>query len=73
MNFESEVVEIQRLLVFDIDLKATPTHWWGTHKENIYNWFKCKRLLHIRFDVEQENKGLEKYEVFGKPKEHVDK
>jgi hypothetical protein len=49
MKFELEVVEIQRLPVLDISLKATPSHWWGTHKEKINNWFQCKRLLCIRF------------------------
>ena len=72
MKFELEVVENKRLRVLDIALKATPTHWWGTHKETINNWFHCKRLLCIRFDTEQENKCLEKYDVIGQPKEHVD-
>jgi hypothetical protein len=34
-KFELEVFEIWRLLVLDISLKSTPTHWWGTHKGNI--------------------------------------
>jgi hypothetical protein len=48
-KFELEILENQRLLALDIALKATPTCWWGAHKENIKNWFQCKRLLHIRF------------------------
>jgi hypothetical protein len=73
LEYVPEVVENQRLLVLDISLKDTPSHWWGTHKENINNWFQCKRLLHNRFDAEQENMVLEKYDGFGQPKEHVDK
>ena len=72
MEFES-VVENQILPVLDIALKATPSHWWGTHKEKINNWFQCKRLLRIRFGAEQENKILVKHDGFGKPKEHVDR
>jgi hypothetical protein len=32
INFESYVLENQRLLVLYITLKETPTRWWGTHK-----------------------------------------
>jgi hypothetical protein len=52
-------------LVLDISLKATFALWWGTHKENINDWYQCKRLLHIRFGVEQENKHMEKYDRRG--------
>ena len=51
-KFELEVLESQRLLVLDISLKTTPAHWWGTHKENIHDWYQCKRLLRIRFGAE---------------------
>jgi hypothetical protein len=37
MNFELEVMENRRLPTLDIALKATPTCWWGTHKEKINN------------------------------------
>jgi hypothetical protein len=44
------------LLSLDIALKDTPARWWGTHKETITDWYQCKRLLCIRFDIEQKNK-----------------
>ena len=72
MKFEL-VVESYILPILYISLKATPTHWWGTHKENINNWFKCKRLLRIRFGAEKELKYQEKYDGIGQPKEHVDR
>jgi hypothetical protein len=31
---EDEVLENQRLLALDLALKATPTIWWGAHKEH---------------------------------------
>jgi hypothetical protein len=65
MKFELEVVEDQILPVLDISLKATPTRWWGTHKENINNWYQCKMLLHIRFNVKQEHRYKEKYDGIG--------
>jgi hypothetical protein len=37
MKFELEVVENKILIVLDISLKATPAHWWGTHKKNMIN------------------------------------
>jgi len=73
MKYEVEVMEIQILQELYISLKYTPTRWWGTHKENIKNWFRCKRLLCIRFDTEQEHIYEEKYEGFGQPQEHVEK
>jgi hypothetical protein len=51
-KFELEFLEIQRLLFLDINLKETPTRWLGTHKENIHDWYQCKRLLHIIFGEE---------------------
>jgi hypothetical protein len=51
-QYEDEVLESQRLLALDLALKATPTRWWGAHKETITNWYQCKQLLHIRFGAE---------------------
>jgi hypothetical protein len=73
VKFELEVVQSQRLPVLDYALKYTPAHWWGTHKENINNWFQCKRLLRIRFDAQQEHKYQEKCDGIGQPKEHIDR
>jgi len=64
-KFELEVLKSQRLLVFYISLKETPTHWWGTHKERIHDWYQCKRLPRIRFGAEQENKYMQKYDRIG--------
>jgi len=57
----------------DISLKETPACWWGNHKENINDWYQDKILLHIIFGAEQEKKYMEKYNVIGKPKEHMDR
>jgi hypothetical protein len=42
MKYEVEVMENQILPALDISLKDTPAIWWGTHKENINNWFSAK-------------------------------
>jgi hypothetical protein len=34
-QYEDKVLENYRLLALDLSLKATPTRWWGTHKETI--------------------------------------
>jgi hypothetical protein len=39
-KFELEIIEIQRLLVLYISLKATPAHWCGIHKEKIHDWYQ---------------------------------
>jgi hypothetical protein len=72
-KFELEVLESQRLPFLDISLKATPVRWWGTHKENIQNWYQCKILLCIRFSAGRENKYMEKYDGMGQPREHIDR
>jgi hypothetical protein len=51
-QYEDEVLENQRLLALDLALKATPARWCVPHKETITDWYKCKRLLCIRFGTE---------------------
>jgi hypothetical protein len=51
-QYEDEALENQRLLALDLELKATPAIWWGTHKDIITKWYQCKQLLCIRFDAE---------------------
>jgi hypothetical protein len=45
----------------------------GIHKEKIHNWYQCKRLLRIRFDEEQEDRYVEKFDGMGQPREHVER
>ena len=72
-KFELEFFESHRLPVLDISLKATPACWWGTHKENIHDWYQCKILLHIRFGAEHENTYMEKYDGIGQPKKNINR
>jgi hypothetical protein len=72
-QYEDEVLENQRLLALDLALKATPTRWWGTHKETITDWYQCKRLLRIRFGAEHEYNKQQKYEGQEAPTEHLAK
>jgi hypothetical protein len=60
MNIELEAVENKILPILDMALKATLSRCWGTHKENINNWYQCNRLLHIIFDAKHENRLVEK-------------
>jgi hypothetical protein len=68
-QYEDEVLENQRLLVLDLTLKATPSRWWGEHKETIT---ECKRLLCIRFGVEQIGNKQHKYDRLGTPTKHLE-
>jgi hypothetical protein len=70
-QYEDEVLENQRLLELNLALKATPTRWWGAHKETITNWYQCKRLLRIRFNTTQKNNKQKKYEGLGTPGKHL--
>jgi hypothetical protein len=71
-QYEDEFLENYRMLALDIALKATPTRWWGTHKETIIDWYQCKRLLCIRFGTEQKNNKKRKYDGQGAPMEHLE-
>jgi hypothetical protein len=63
----------QRLLSLDISLKETPSRWWGVHKETIQDWYQCKQLMHIRFDVEQGSTTVKNYDGRGALVEHLEK
>lgn len=40
-EYEREIPEEQRLQALDVDLRYTPTRWWGTRKRYISDWQKC--------------------------------
>ena len=43
-----EIVPVQQLLLaLDESLKATPSRWWGTHKNNIAKWVQCHTLMTV--------------------------
>ena len=67
MKFELEVVESLILPILYIEMKATPSCWWGAQKENINNSFQCKRLLHLRFGIERGSNTILKYDGKGIP------
>ena len=47
------MLELQRILALDVALKDTPTRQWETHKQMIYDWEQCNRLMIVHFgDVE---------------------
>jgi hypothetical protein len=51
-EFELHIPEQKRLLALDISLRANPVKWWETHNEGIYDWKHCKRLMQIKFGIE---------------------
>jgi hypothetical protein len=61
-QYEDEVLENQRLLALDIELKETPTIWWGAQKETIKDWYQCEWLFRIRFGAEQKRNKKHKYD-----------
>jgi hypothetical protein len=71
-QYEDKVLENHRFLELDLALKATPTRWWGAHKETITEWYQCKRLLRIRFGVEHTGNKQPKYDGLGTPAERLE-
>ena len=51
-EFEGLVIEPQCLSALDYVLKATPARWWGTHKQSIFEWLQCIRIMEIKFGYE---------------------
>jgi hypothetical protein len=54
-------------------LKATPARWWGAHKETIQDRYQCKRLLRIRFCIEQGRNKMKRYDGKGTLAENLEK
>ena len=69
-EFEEKFFELQRMLALDVALKATPTRWWETHKQMIFNWEQCHRLMMVRFgDLKVYHAGI--YEGPNDPTSHL--
>jgi hypothetical protein len=69
-DFEESVPMQQRLLAMDEALKATPTRWWGTHKNNITDWVQCRTLMTTQFSSQVEGFKV-RYIGRSFPKDHV--
>jgi hypothetical protein len=54
LEFEEIVPVQQRLLALDEALKAMPTIWWGTNKNNIVEWMQCRTLMTVHFSNQVE-------------------
>jgi hypothetical protein len=67
------VLDNQRLLSLDIELKETLVIWWGMHKDTFKDWYQCKWLLRIRFGAEQGRNQLQKYDGQWTLEEHLEK
>ena len=51
-QFEQQMPYEQRIAAMDLAVRATPTRWWYTHKENIASWDDIKILMAIRFSID---------------------
>ena len=69
-EFEGLVIESQRLSMLDHVLKATPSRWWGTHKQSISECPQCRRLMEARFGEEVTTMS-HKYIGLSNPVEHI--
>jgi hypothetical protein len=49
LEFEEIVPTQEILLAMDEALKATPTRWSRTHKNNIIDWVQCRTLMIAQF------------------------
>lgn len=51
-------------------LRATPTYWWGTHKESFARWRESKRNMKLRFMYDN-TRMKEKYSGKDDPCDHL--
>ena len=70
-EFEERVTESQQLSALDYVLKATPTRWWGTHKQSISKCPQCRILMQIIFG-EEISCPNHKYTRLTNPMEHIE-
>lgn len=69
-DYERWVPECQRFLAVGQALRATPARRWGTHKKNIGDWKKCRRLMWVRFG-QVEIDLTHKYDGKNDPRDHI--
>ena len=70
-EFEEKDTESQRLSTLEYVLKATLARWWGTHKQSIFKWLQCRRLMEIIFG-EEVNYVDKKYTGLSDPGKHIE-
>jgi len=68
-EFERELLKEYRFQALELVLRATPSRWWGTHKENFSGWKEYMRVIKLRFGYVN-TRMIEKYS--GKDDPHDD-
>lgn len=48
-HFEIDVLEEHWFEALGLALRAMPTRWWGTHRDNFSDWKEYHRLMRLRF------------------------
>lgn len=69
-EFEREVPEEHRFQALELTLRATPSHWWGTHKESFAGWKEYRRMMRLRFGYAN-SQMTEKYSGKDNPHDHL--
>ena len=69
-EFEGLAMECKCLSALDHVTKATPTRWWGVHKNSITDWPHCRRLMEVIF-CEEVTLINDKYAGLENPVEHL--
>ena len=70
--FEREVPEKHRFQVLHLALHATPTQWWGMHKDRFEEWCNYRRMMRMRF-CRPKVRFTEKYDGRNDPLDHLAK
>lgn len=53
-----------------MNLRATPTRWWGTHKSNFTDWKEYRRMIKLRFGYAN-TRIIDKYTRKDDPREYL--
>jgi len=69
-EFEREVLEEHQFQALELALHATPSYWWGTHKERFARWREYKRMMKLRFRYDN-TIMIEKYSGKDDPRDHL--
>jgi len=66
------VLEKNHFQALDLVLRAKPTRWWGTHKENFDGRREYRRMMKVQF-CHQKVEVTKKYDTRSDPCDHLAK
>jgi len=69
---DSNIPKLKKLPLLYVTLQATPIRWWGSHYNNLREWWEVKTILVVRFGYSEDRPpNVTKYQGNIDPKKHL--